>query len=248
MIYYLYTATALIALLSYIINKPETIIISIDGNIGSGKSTMLEYLEAYLGNYIYKKRCLFSIKYDIVYVKEPVDEWLNICDEKKNTILDCFYKDNTKYAYLFQNLAFITRYTSIINKINKNKNQIIIVERTTETDRNVFAKMLYDSKNISTLEWNVYNFWYDSLTINIDKYIYIDTNVENCVKRIQKRNRKSEMSIPEEYLENLQKYHNDWMTSIEPCYLKVINGNNDYLCEDKLLRSTLNKIKQFIIN
>ena len=48
-------------------SKP--IIVSIDGNIGSGKSTLLKQLQ--------DRR---ASQEEIVFVKEPVDEWASIRD------------------------------------------------------------------------------------------------------------------------------------------------------------------------
>ena len=61
-------------------------ILSIEGNIGSGKSTLMEELKkAYENNP------------NIVFLKEPVDEWNNICDKDGNTMLSKFYADQKKY-------------------------------------------------------------------------------------------------------------------------------------------------------
>ena len=54
-----------------------TIIISIEGNIGSGKSSVIRELK--------KKYKQFY------YLEEPVDSWTNVKDDNGNTILDLFY-------------------------------------------------------------------------------------------------------------------------------------------------------------
>ena len=50
-------------------------IISIEGNIGSGKSTLLNKLREH-----------FKENEDVVFLKEPVDEWSKIKDENNITI------------------------------------------------------------------------------------------------------------------------------------------------------------------
>ena len=55
-------------------------LISIEGNIGSGKSTIIEYLKTLQND-------------KIIFVDEPVNEWLNIKDINGMNALDCFYKD-----------------------------------------------------------------------------------------------------------------------------------------------------------
>jgi deoxycitidine kinase/deoxyguanosine kinase len=50
--------------------------------------------------------------------------------------------------------------------------------------------------------------------INIDKYIYINTPPDICLQRIAKRNRSGE-SIPLEYLQKLDTFHKNWLSSKE---------------------------------
>ena len=57
-------------------------IISIDGNIGSGKSTFVQ-----------KMKQEFNDNNKIIFIDEPVDEWSNICDKNGETILSKFYKN-----------------------------------------------------------------------------------------------------------------------------------------------------------
>ena len=58
-------------------------IISVEGNIGSGKSTLVENLKTYLTNK--------EINY--VFVQEPVEIWNTICDKEGEPILTKFYRD-----------------------------------------------------------------------------------------------------------------------------------------------------------
>ncbi len=129
------------------------ILISVEGNIGSGKSTFLQQLE--------KK---FKGK-DIFFLQEPVQEWNSIKNENNTTILEEFYKDNKKWAFSFQMMAYITRLKTLRDLVKKyGKNIIIISERSLWTDKNVFAKMLYDEKKISTIDFQIYNKWFDEFT------------------------------------------------------------------------------------
>ena len=55
-------------------------IISIEGNIGSGKSTMVEYLKQNLQN-----------DSTICFLQEPVDIWNTIIDKNGDNIIDNFH-------------------------------------------------------------------------------------------------------------------------------------------------------------
>jgi deoxyadenosine/deoxycytidine kinase len=178
-------------------------LISIEGNIGSGKSTVVEYLKS-LNKYI--------------FVDEPVNEWLSIKDKDGVNSLECFYKDQKKNAFCFQVLAYITRLKKLIDIIKNNPTDaIIITERSIETDRNVFAKMLYEDNLISSIEWETYNYWFNTFKdiSEVNKIIYIKTSPSKCLERINKRKRSEESSIEIEYLEKCNKYHDDWLNNID---------------------------------
>ena len=187
-------------------------IISIEGNIGSGKSTIVRNLQKYN-------------KSNYIFVEEPVKEWSTICDEVGETILSHFYRDSKQYSFQFQMMAYISRLNTLRTIIKNNPNSIIITERCLFTDKNVFAKMLYDSNDMTKIEYTIYNKWFDAFMedVSIDGIIYVETNPEICNRRIQLRNRNGE-SIPLDYLEKCDKYHNEWLktTSIP---VKVYDGN-----------------------
>ena len=71
------------------------IIISIEGNIGVGKSTFIEILK--------------SNWEDCEIITEPVDMWKTIVNSDGKNILQTFYEDIPRWAYSFKNIAFITR-------------------------------------------------------------------------------------------------------------------------------------------
>ena len=118
-------------------SKP--LIISIEGNIGSGKSTFIKKLEEHWNS---------SLQLDekkIFFLSEPVDEWLTIRDENDEHILSKFYNDQEKYSFTFQMMAYITRLVLLRENIKQNKpNSLAISERSLYSDKHVFAKMLYD--------------------------------------------------------------------------------------------------------
>ena len=130
------------------------LIISIDGNIGSGKSTALKFLKD-----------LYKNNKDIIFLQEPVDIWIEIKENNKN-ILEVYYENQEKYAFSFQMMAFITRYNLLLETIKYNPDSIIITERSLYTDKYVFAKMLYESKQMNTYEYQIYNKWFNTFVKN----------------------------------------------------------------------------------
>ena len=78
----------------------KTKIFSVEGNIGSGKSTLVQYMKEHEKNF--KK--LLPQKYDneFIFIREPVDSWNDIKDKNGETILSKFYANPNKYSFSFQ--------------------------------------------------------------------------------------------------------------------------------------------------
>lgn len=213
-----------------------TMIISIEGNIGSGKSTLVSALENHFKDSLY-----------IGFLQEPVDIWNTIKDENGITILEKFYENNEKYAFQFQMMAYISR-LSIIKKALKNENyKYIITERSLYTDSNIFAKMLYDDKKISEIEYTIYKMWFDEFIsdIPITKIVYVKAEPTISCERVIKRNRLGE-NIPLSYLEKCHHYHEEWLSSSKYDTL-TLDGNHDIKQAPHLMDEWIHQIKAFIL-
>jgi len=178
------------------------VIISVDGNIGSGKSRFIRFLEKKLVNETRKK---------VNILEEPVSIWESIKNSNGENMVECFYANQEKYAFSFQMMAYISR-LSLLKEAIKNGYEIIISERSVYTDKNVFAKMLFDSKKIDELDYKVYQMWFDEFLADLPNfhYIYIKTKPEVAYYRVNKRARKGE-NIPIEYLQSCSEYHDNWL-------------------------------------
>lgn len=204
-------------------SKPKNpLMISINGNIGSGKSTILEHLEKY---YDYTGR-----GHNIMFLKEPVDEWSTICDASGETILSKFYKDPAKYAFAFQVMAYATRLNMIRKTILENPQcRILICERSLEADKQIFANMLHDDGLIDDVCYQIYcrNFSEYAPDFKVDKNVYIDASAEKCYSRISKRSRSGETNIELAYLEKCKKYHDEWLIGKKRDTTSVLHLNTD---------------------
>ena len=215
-------------------------IISLEGNIGSGKSTLLKLLEEAL-----------SQNKNIIFLKEPVDEWENIIDKEGTTILEKFYGDQEKYSFPFQMMAYISRLALMKKTMDENENCIIITERSLSTDKYVFAKMLYESGKIEDVCYKIYKMWFDTFAKDypVEKMIYIKTNPEICHERITKRSRTGEEQIPLDYLKKCDEYHENMMDRIinHGTHQLELNGNVDIFENDyQKLNEWLKTIANFI--
>ncbi len=207
-------------------------IVSLDGNIGSGKSTLLQHLKND-----------FRHRSNVVFLPEPVDEWNTICDVDGTTIMSKFYQDQTKYAFSFQIMAYISRLALMQKTMKEIKDNhhlmpegtrqrcyYIFTERSLLTDREIFAKMLYDQNKIEDVNYQIYLKWFDHFAYLPDMYIYINTHAETCVTRVKRRAREGESTISLEYLQKCHDYHEDMFAGIQNNKNKamiVLNGNMD---------------------
>lgn len=226
-------------------------IVSIEGNIGSGKSTLLETLKT-----------IFKENDNIVFLREPVDEWEKIKDKDGNTMLQKFYANQQEYSFAFQMMAYISRLAilresvrDIMGKIHKqssceNNKYIIITERSLYTDKYVFAKMLYDQGKIEDVKYQIYLNWFDEFAKDfpVNDVIYVNTDPEKCYERIHKRARVGEEVIPLAYLTSCHDYHNaflDETTGIKSTQL-VLNGNVDIFQNSHIVDGWIVSIMEFL--
>lgn len=217
-------------------------VFSVEGNIGSGKSTLIPQLKSIL-QHIEKD----DFRYNIVYLTEPVDIWESIKDKEGKNIIEKFYGNNTKYAFSFQMMAYISRLHQIKEVLNKSYNTIIICERSIFTDRYVFAKMLYQSNHIEDIEYQIYLKWFDEFSKDIPYkgIIYIKTSPSTCLERIAKRNRPGE-TIPLEYLINCDNYHDNWIHQNNTFPSVLFNGEINIENKEKYNQYLLYRIVPFI--
>ena len=186
------------------------ILITIEGNIGSGKSTMINRIREQYPQY--------------KIVDEPVGQWMNMKDNEGKSLLQLFYEDKNRWSYTFQNTAFITRYLAAYEAMAKETEPTIFIsERGILTDRYVFATMLKNDGFLNTIEWELYTKWFDHFKnlVSVQGIIYITTISDVCKDRIILRNRQGEESIPLDYLKELDEYHEKWIQNTDLPVLRI---------------------------
>ncbi len=226
-------------------------IVSIEGNIGSGKSTLLENLRKY-----------YSKNANVIFLREPVDDWEKIKDKQGNTMLQKFYGDQEKYSFAFQMMAYVSRLKilkdvidmikneRIINNNSEMKKYIIITERSLFTDKYVFAKMLYDQNKIEDVCYQIYLNWFDVFAKDypISYSIYVNAEPEKCYERIHNRAREGEELIPLVYLQDCHKYHEEFLDNFTNNNKLILDGNVDIFKNEKIVENWLEQIHLFVNN
>lgn len=223
--------------------ETSNLVITIEGNIGSGKTTLLTHLKEH-----------FIDNPNVVFLREPVDEWESIKDAKGISMLQKFYADQEKYSFPFQMMAYISRLALLKEAMKKHPGAIIITERSLYTDKFVFAKMLYDMKKIEDVSYQIYTKWFDAFAQEcpIHRCVYVKTDPQICHERIVKRSRTGEDSIPLEYLTSCDEYHKAMIFKILPMFKRasedviVLDGNIDIYSNPAELTNWIDRISKFI--
>lgn len=222
----------------------EIPIIFIEGGIGCGKSTLVKKIQEHCERNMLK----------ILTVQEPVDIWTTIKDNTTGKdMIQAFYENQEKYSFEFQMMAYISRLQRLQEAIQTatNKNyDIIICERSLQTDRNVFCKMLYDEGKIDEYGFQIYNKWFDYFNnfSKQSKYVYLRTHYEKCFSRVQNRKRQGEDEIPKEYLKSNNHYHDLWLLNQKHSdEILILDGNLDCIENPEIFQEHIDKIfRQFV--
>lgn len=199
-------------------------IFSIEGNIGSGKSTFVRML-----------RDWYALHRDepgtptMVFVDEPVDVWQTITDRAGKTVLEHFYEDQDAYAFSFQMMAYISRLEMLKAAFDgAPEDAVVITERCNFTDKHVFAKMLHDDGKINDIEYAIYLKWFNHFLgdIPVSGHFYIRTDPEVAFERVKRRSREGE-EIPVGYLSRCSAYHDSWAANHLRDKCVYFGGNDD---------------------
>lgn len=190
-------------------------LICVEGNISSGKSTTVNEL-----------REMFKNDKRVKFLLEPLSIWEGIRDKEGNNMITKFYGNIKRYAFAFQMMAYISRLDILRQALADPDTRIIVTERSLLTDRNVFAKMLHDDEMLEDVEHEIYLRWFDTFISDLpdSRVFYIRTTPEVAFQRLLSRNREGE-KVAAEYLERVHKYHDDWL--MNEAYTTVLDGNHD---------------------
>ena len=176
--------------------------IAVCGNIGSGKTTLVEKLSRHYG-----WQPLF----------ESVDH---------NPYLKDFYEDMTRWAFHLQ-IYFLNSRFNQIRQI-RDSDKAIIQDRTIYEDAYIFAANLHKSQHISDRDYQSYLDIFHSMISMVqppDLLIYLKADIPKLVQQIQKRGREYEYSIRLEYLKNLNDHYDQWIGSYDKGKLLIIDVN-----------------------
>ena len=161
--------------------------IAIAGNIGAGKSTMVDYL---------------CHEYGFHPFVEPNEE---------NPFLDDFYEDMERWAFASQ-ISFLAHKFRIHLDLMETAGTVV-QDRTIYEDAEIFARHLHQMGAVSEREWATYQHLYQAMNKVLrppDLMLYLKCSLRTIRRRIRKRGRHSEQDIPSEYLRRLNRLYGRW--------------------------------------
>ena len=157
--------------------------IAIAGNIGVGKSTLVEFL---------------SRTYGISPYYEPSED---------NPYLPDFYNDMRRWSFHSQ-LYFLSNKFRIHQDLDRMPG-VVVLDRTIFEDAEIFATALHDMKHMDDRDWETYTNFYKSILDAIkppDLMIYLRCSMRTLRKRIKLRGREMEKDVPLAYLKRLERH------------------------------------------
>ncbi|CAL8094805.1 unnamed protein product [Orchesella dallaii] len=190
----------------------RVITVSVDGNISSGKSTLVSNLKE-----LFPKDFSFQVE----LVPEPLEKWTDL---QGHNLLGMFYDDPVKNNFMFQHYVQLTRLIETIKKPKEVKGTdlegshhgtVRIMERSLQNNRYCFTELARREGRLQPEEFAVLSEWHkwmeEHFDLNLDLIIYLRTSPETVFNRMQQRGREEESSVPLNYLKNLHEAYEDWL-------------------------------------
>jgi len=191
--------------------------ITIEGNIGAGKTTLAQIL---------------SNKLNARLILEEFAE---------NPFLKKFYENPRQYAFPVELFFMAERYKQLSELVqNKDLFQTVTISDYLFTKCMLFAKV-----NLSDEEYRLYQKLFEILhqqTVQPDIVIYLHMPVSRLQVNIRKRNRPYEQQIPDDYLFNLQQTYTNYIRQHQVKTLMVDASNADFLGNESHIQAILDAL------
>lgn len=158
---------------------------AIDGNISSGKSTVVERLGS-----------------DHAVFQEPLEKW---------TLLDKFYADPRTYVLPFS-LQVLAAFADLsrpdgrrIGALTRDGGELVVTERSPLTTREVFTRMHVNDGTMNDADWETFKRYFDIVGWKPDAIVFVHVPFGVCHRRMLRRNRSCEENVTLDYLERVEK-------------------------------------------
>lgn len=185
--------------------------ITIEGNIGAGKTTLAHLLSKH-----FNARLILEAFAD-------------------NPFLPKFYEDPGQYAFPLELFFMAERYKQL-KELLQTKDMF---QHTTVADYLFTKCLLFAKVNLPDEEFRLYQKLFEIINPQIvqpDILIYLHTPVNKLQENIKKRNREYEQNIPSDYLFSLQETYTQYIKQHNIKTLFVDASNADFLSNEEHLK------------
>jgi deoxyadenosine/deoxycytidine kinase len=196
--------------------------VTVSGNIGVGKSTLVSML---------------CEKMEWTPFFEPVAE---------NPYLADFYRDMQTWAFQSQ-IFFLTHRLRAHHQLSLYPTSAI-QDRSVYEDAEIFAHNLFLQGHIPGRDYQTYRDLYLTVVEFLpppDLVIYLRASVPTLIQRIGMRDREYERTIPEDYLSSLNNLYESWIADFTLCpILTVPSDDMDYVAHPGHLALIIEKVNE----
>jgi deoxyadenosine/deoxycytidine kinase len=199
-------------------------VIVVAGTVGVGKSTMTKALARTLG---------FKTSLEAV---------------AGNPYLSDYYHDFKRWAFHVQIYFLAERF--------KEQKRIFeagggyVQDRSIYEDAGIFARMHYESGNLSKTDFETYNQLYEAMVMtpyfpHPDVLVYLEGSLDDIVRRIHERGRPMEQETPVSYWRELHERYREWINGFDACPVVRVNiADYDLFVDENHVNKITKKIAE----
>jgi len=172
--------------------------IAIEGNIGSGKTTLAS---------------MIAQDFNAKYILERFAD---------NAFLPKFYEDQTRFAFPLEMSFLADRYKQLSDDIA----QYDLFKEFIVSDYHISKSLTFAKVTLPEDEFALYRKFFNVIYKDMQKpdvYVYLYQNTERLLKNIELRGRDYEQNIQPDYLENINKGYVEFIKSQPNLNVKVID-------------------------
>ena len=178
-------------------------LIFVAGNIGAGKTSLTERIGGRLG-----WRTAFESVADNPYLPD-------------------FYADMRQWSFHLQVFFLGHRAEQYLELANLA--QSAVLDRSIYEDAYIFARALHHLGNLNERDYLAYRRVFELIVSRLpapDLLIYLHAPVSVLMERIRRRGRDIESGITSEYLELLESFYEDWLSTFDICPVLTIRTDD----------------------
>lgn len=175
--------------------------ISIEGNIGAGKTTLATKI---------------AEDYNAKLILEQFEE---------NSFLPKFYKEPDKYAFPLELSFLAERFEQLKHQLSTRD----LFKSFTVSDYFINKSFIFARKNLPEDTFSLYKKLFEIISESLPKpdlLVYLYLSIDNLLKNIQSRGRDYELDIKPDYLIKIQESYLDYIRQKTSMRIVIIDTNN----------------------